>query len=387
VYSVVDSPSSGHVLDQNTCAENPRGRAPHFCYLESAILITVGRHNSSMAHRVTLIPGDGIGPEVVGSAVEVLQSTGIDIQWDVFEVVGADALEKYGTPLPEPIIDSIRRNGSALKGPITTPVGTGFKSVNVTLRQKLDLFASVRPCLTLPGIRSPFQDVDLIIFRENTEGLYSGIETFDERLQIADSIARVTRRGSERIVRFALEYQKRHGRRKLTLVHKANILKQTSGLFLSVGRKIAEEYPEVHFEDRIIDNMCMQLVMNPAAYDGVVTTNLFGDILSDLCAGLVGGLGVVSGANVGEECAVFEAVHGSAPDIAGLGKANPTALILSGELLLRHLGEVRAADAVRRAVEETFREGTHLTGDVGGSSTTSQFATRVCQHVRALLGT
>jgi isocitrate dehydrogenase (NAD+) len=338
-----------------------------------------------MTHKITLLPGDGIGPEVVEAAIEVIAATGVQVEWERFDVVGAEALEKFGTPLPEPVLASIRKNGVAFKGPITTPVGTGFKSVNVSLRQKLDLFANVRPCLSLPGLKTPFEDVDLIIYRENTEGLYSGIETYDERLEIADSIARVTRRGSRRIIRFAFEYQKRCGRKKLTLTHKANILKQTSGLFLNVGREIAQDYPMVAFEDRIIDNMCMQLVSRPRDYDGIVTTNLFGDIISDLCAGLVGGLGVVAGANFGDDCAVFEAVHGSAPDIAGKGLANPTALILTAEMMLRHLEENEAAEAVRKAIREAYREGGCLTPDVGGTASTAEFAGHVADTVRRLM--
>ena len=334
-----------------------------------------------MPHSVTLLPGDGIGPEVVEATIRVLEATGVDFLWDRYEKVGAAAIDDYGTPLPENVLDSIRENKVALKGPITTPVGEGFRSVNVGLRQKLDLYANVRPCLSLPGIETPFDDVDLIIFRENTEGLYSGIETFDARLEIADSTARITRRGSQRIIRFCFEYARTHGRRLVTLAHKANILKQTSGMFLHVGREVAEDYSDVEFNDRIIDNMCMQLVMYPQHYDCIVTTNLFGDILSDLCAGLVGGLGVVAGANIGDEYAVFEAVHGSAPDIAGQNKANPTALIRSAEMMLRHLGETDAADAVRDAVRAAYADGTCLTGDVGGACSTTEFAEHLADRV------
>jgi isocitrate dehydrogenase (NAD+) len=270
----------------------------------------------------------------------------------------------------------------ALKGPVTTPVGEGFTSVNVQLRQKLDLYANVRPCQNLPGIETPFDDVDLIVFRENTEGLYAGVENFDERLQIADSIARVTRRGSERIIRFCFEYAKKHGRKKVTLAHKANILKSSTGLFLEVGEAIAPEYAgDVEYEDRIIDNMAMQMVMYPQQYDCVVTTNLFGDILSDLGAGLVGGLGVTAGANIGDDEAVFEAVHGSAPDIAGEGKANPTALLRTAVMMLEHLGEDQAARAVNDAVFETYRAGEALPPDVGGSASTGAFAAHVAERV------
>ncbi|MEZ4701766.1 MAG: isocitrate/isopropylmalate dehydrogenase family protein [Rhodothermales bacterium] len=337
-----------------------------------------------MTHRITLIPGDGIGPEVVEATVQAVEATGASIQWERFDSVGAAAVEREGTPLPEALIDQIKDTRVALKGPITTPVGKGFKSVNVQLRQKLDLHANVRPAKTMPGIPTRFEDVDLIIFRENTEGLYSGIETFDERNQIADSTARITRLGSERIIRFAFEYARRHGRKQLTLVHKANILKLSSGMFLEIGRAMASEYPDVEFNDRIIDNMCMQLVMRPERYDCIVTTNLFGDILSDLAAGLVGGLGVIAGANIGEKYAIFEAVHGSAPDIAGQNKANPTALMLSAEMMLRHIGETDAANRLHAGLRETMREGTHLTADVGGHSSTSEYAARVAHHVAAL---
>ncbi|NND71271.1 MAG: isocitrate/isopropylmalate dehydrogenase family protein [Rhodothermales bacterium] len=334
-----------------------------------------------MSHRITLLPGDGIGPEVVDATVTVLEATGVSFKWDRHDKVGAAAMAEFGNPLPEHVLESIRENTVALKGPITTPIGKGFKSVNVGLRQKLDLFANVRPCKSLPGLKTPFQDVDLMIFRENTEGLYSGIENFDERLEIADTISRITKRGSERIINFAFEYARTHGRKKITLVHKANILKQAGALFLGIGRDVAAEYPEIEVNDRIIDNMCMQLVMYPDRYDCVVTTNLFGDILSDLCAGLVGGLGVVAGANIGEDCAVFEAVHGSAPDIAGQGIANPTALIRSGELMLRHLGEVSAADVLHEELLGCYAEGDHLTSDVGGSSTTAEFAERLAERI------
>jgi len=338
-----------------------------------------------MIHRITLIPGDGIGPEVTAAAVRVVEATGVDVEW-IPQVAGVTALEQgLDSVLPEALLESVRSTRVALKGPLTTPVGKGFRSVNVALRQKLDLYANIRPSRTLHGIKTPFQNVDLTLFRENTEGLYSGMETYDERLKIADATARVTEVGSQRIVRFCFEYAKKNGHKKVTLVHKANILKVTSGLFLRVGQDIAKEYPDIEFEDRIVDNMCMQLVMYPERYDCLVTTNLFGDILSDLAAGLVGGLGVVAGANVGDDFAVFEAVHGSAPDIAGKGIANPTAVIQSAELMLRHLHEDRAADAVREALETTFEEGKRLTRDVGGSSNTSEFAEAVADKVANLL--
>ena len=331
-----------------------------------------------MGHLVTLIPGDGIGPEVTGAAVKVIEATGAEIDWDI-QQAGIDSVEEGGEPLPEAVLQSIRRTGVALKGPLTTPVGKGFKSVNVALRQKLDLFANVRPSRTLPGVNTPFDKVDLTLFRENTEGLYSGIETYDERLQLADATARVTKAGSERIVRFCFDYARKHDRRKVTLVHKANILKITSGLFLQVGEEVSAEYPEIEFENRIVDNMCMQLVMYPERYDCIVTTNLFGDILSDLAAGLVGGLGMVAGANVGDEYAVFEAVHGSAPDIAGKNIANPTAVLQSAELLLEHIGEIKASKALKAGLLDTFKEGRFLTRDVGGQSSTSDFGNRVAE--------
>lgn len=337
-----------------------------------------------MPHVITLLPGDGIGPEIVAAALPVLQATGVSIQWERHEA-GLTAVAQGLDPLPEPVLASIRKNRVALKGPLTTPVGTGFKSVNVQLRQKLDLYANVRPSISLPGLQTPFRDVDLTIFRENTEGLYSGIEYFDERLGIADSIARVTKVGSERIIRFCFDYARRQKKRRITLVHKANILKVASGMFLRIGQAMSAEYPDVEFNDRIIDNMCMQLVMRPAEYDCIVTTNLFGDILSDLAAGLVGGLGVVPGANIGDHCAVFEPVHGSAPDIAGRNIANPTALLLACEMMLRHIGEPKAADALRNGITLTMEEGRFLTPDLGGPASTSEYAQRVAEMTRRSL--
>lgn len=335
-----------------------------------------------MSHRLTLLPGDGIGPEVSEAAVQVLEAAGVDITWDRHRVIGQTAVERGRPALPPDVVDSIQSTGVALKGPVTTPVGKGFTSVNVQLRQRLDLYANVRPCGTLPGLDTPFGGTDLIIFRENIEGLYSGIEYYDERLEIADSIARVTKTGSERIIRFCFEYAKEHGRDHVTLAHKANILKKTSGLFLDIGRKVAAEYPGITFDDRIIDALCMDLVMNPEEYDCIVTTNLFGDILSDLAAGLVGGLGVTAGANIGDEYAVFEAVHGSAPDIAGQNVANPTALIRSAVMMLRHIDEGGAATAIERALLELYEEGGPLTKDVGGDASTSEFAEVLADRVR-----
>lgn len=336
-----------------------------------------------MKHAITLLPGDGIGPEVVEASVRVLEATGIGFAWHTFAKTGADALEAFGTPLPEPILESIRKNRVALKGPITTPVGDGFRSVNVTLRQRLDLYANVRPCRSLPGVKTPFEDVDLIIFRENTEGLYSGIENYDERLEIADTIARITRAGSKRIIEFAFEYASRETRRLVTLVHKANILKKAGGMFLDIGREVGARYPDLEVNDRIIDNMSMQLVMYPERYDCIVTTNLFGDILSDLCAGLVGGLGVVAGANIGDDIAVFEAVHGSAPDIAGQNRANPTAVLRSAIMMLQYLGESQAASLVEAELQAAYAAGECLTADVGGSASTTEFSEYLTDRVRS----
>lgn len=335
-----------------------------------------------MSYTITLIPGDGIGPEVTSATLRVLEATGLAFDWQE-EEAGMIAYEAGGDPLPDHVVQSIRETGVALKGPLTTPVGTGFRSANVQLRQRLDLYASVRPCISLPNTGARYDNVDLIIFRENTEGLYAGIEYFDERNQIADSIARVTRRGSERIIRFAFEQCRKMGRKQLTLAHKANILKKSSGMFLEIGQQMAPEFPDIEFNDRIIDNMAMQLVVYPERYDAIVATNLFGDILSDLTAGLVGGLGVTGGANIGDDYAVFEAVHGSAPDIAGQGKANPTAMIRSAEMMLRHLGEHEAAGAVSRGIFDVYSAGERLTPDLGGSATTDAFAEAIAERVAA----
>ena len=340
-----------------------------------------------MSHHLTLLPGDGIGPEVTEAAVRVIEAAGVDVVWDRHRVIGATAVDRGRPALPPDVVDSIQERGTALKGPVTTPVGQGFTSVNVQLRQRLDLYANVRPATSLKGLDTPFEEVDLIIFRENTEGLYSGIEYFDERLDIADSIARVTKRGSERIIRFCFEYAQEHGREHVTLAHKANILKKTSGLFLDIGREVAAEFPEIEFDDRIIDNLCMQLVVNPEEYDCIVSTNLFGDLLSDLTAGLVGGLGITPGANIGDELAVFEAVHGSAPDIAGQNVANPTAMIRSAVMMLRHIGEEDAAAAIEQSIFDMYREGDVLTPDVGGDATTSEFADALAERVVESVGT
>src|SRR3989449_5264007 len=326
-----------------------------------------------MAYAVTLIPGDGIGPELAEATRSVLEATGIGFEWDL-QQAGEATIASEGTPLPERVVESIRRTGIALKGPITTPVGSGFRSVNVGLRQALDLYANVRPVRSIPGIEARYDDVDLVIVRENTEDLYAGIEHMVGR-DAAESIKIITRAASERIARFAFEYAVANGRRKVTAVHKANIMKLSDGLFLESCRTVAAGYEgRIEFEDRIVDNMCMQLVQKPDLYDVLVLPNLYGDIVSDLAAGLVGGLGVAPGANIGEHAAVFEAVHGSAPKYAGQNRANPTALILSGALMLRHLGETAAADRVESAVRAVIADGRTLTQDMGGSAGTRAFA-------------
>jgi isocitrate dehydrogenase (NAD+) len=333
-----------------------------------------------MAHRVTLIPGDGIGPELAEATRRVLDASGVAFDWEVQEA-GEAQLAVYGTPLPEPVLESIRRNRVALKGPITTPVGEGFRSVNVTLRQTLGLYANLRPARSIAGIETRYDDVDLVIVRENTEDLYAGIEHRVGR-DAAESIKIITREASERIARFAFEYAVANGRRKVTAVHKANIMKLSDGLFLESCRTIAEDYAgRIEFEDRIVDNMCMQLVQKPELYDVLVLPNLYGDIVSDLCAGLVGGLGVAPGANIGLEAAVFEPVHGSAPKYAGLNRANPTALILSGVLMLRHLGEQAAAERVEGATRAVIADGTRTTPDLGGDAGTSEFADAIIERL------
>ncbi len=326
-------------------------------------------------HHVTLIPGDGSGPEVIAAAKRVVEATSVPIEWDEMEA-GAAMIEKYGTPLPDRVLDSIRRTGVALKGPITTPVGTGFRSVNVALRKTFDLYANVRPAKTLPGLAGRFENVDLVIVRENTEDLYAGIEHMVGE-DAAESIKLITRNGCERIVRYAFEYAVREGRKKVTAVHKANIMKCTDGLFLDVARQIAKEYPQIAFDDSIVDAMCMRLVMHPEDYDVLVCPNLYGDIVSDLCAGLVGGLGLTPSANIGEAGAIFEPIHGSAPDIAGQHKINPTAAILSASLMLAHLGEAEAAASITRAVTTVIAAGKMLTQDMGGNASTEEFADAV----------
>jgi isocitrate dehydrogenase (NAD+) len=333
-----------------------------------------------MAHRVTLIPGDGIGPELAEATRRVLDATGIEFEWEVAEA-GEAMIAAHGTPLPDSVLESIRRNKVAIKGPITTPVGEGFRSVNVTLRQALGLYANLRPARSMKGVVTRFDDIDLIIVRENTEDLYAGIEHRVGR-DAAESIKIITREASERIARFAFEYAVANGRRKVTAVHKANIMKLSDGLFLESARTVAADYEgRVEFEDRIVDNMCMQLVQKPELYDVLVLPNLYGDIVSDLAAGLVGGLGVAPGANIGTEAAVFEAVHGSAPKYAGLNKANPTALILSGALMLRHLDHPDAAARLEDALRAVVAEGRSVTYDLGGNAGTSQFADAIIERL------
>jgi isocitrate dehydrogenase (NAD+) len=340
------------------------------------------RGDIPVSYAVTLIPGDGIGPELAEATRSVLEATGIDFEWDVQEA-GEATIAREGTPLPDRVIESIRKNGVAIKGPITTPVGSGFRSVNVELRQALDLYANVRPARTMKGVETRYDDVDLIIVRENTEDLYAGIE---HRVgpDAAESIKIITRAASQRIARYAFEYAVKNGRAKVTAVHKANIMKLSDGLFLESCQQVAAEYDgRIAFEDRIVDNMCMQLVQKPDLYDVLVLPNLYGDIVSDLAAGLVGGLGVAPGANIGEKAAVFEPVHGSAPKYAGQNKANPTALILSGALMLRHLGETDAAAALEAAVRDLIAEGATVTYDLGGSAGTREFGDAVAARVRS----
>lgn len=316
-----------------------------------------------MVHRVTLIPGDGIGPEVISAARRVLEAAGVEFEWDRQEA-GFPAMEARGTPLPQALLDSIRANKVALKGPVTTPLGAGFRSVNVAMRQELDLYASLRPIRAFTGIPVHYPGLDLVVVRENTEGLYRGIEYAVIPGEVAESIRVITRRGSERIVRFAFEYAQANGRRKVTAVHKANILKLGDGLFLDAARKVAAEYPAIEYEERIVDVLCMFLVREPHDYDVLVLPNLYGDIVSDLCAGLMGGLGMAAGANFGDELAIFEPGHGSAPPFAGQNKLNPTATILSGALLLRHLGEDQAAERIEAAVAAVIAEGRNVTIDL-----------------------
>ncbi len=334
-----------------------------------------------MAYRVTCIPGDGIGPEIMAATKEAVAATGVAIEWLDVDA-GVDVMDRYGTPLPEHVLESVRDTRIALKGPITTPVGSGFRSVNVALRKELDLYANLRPAISIPGVRSRYEGIDLVVVRENTEDLYAGVEHWVGK-DAAESIKIITRFASERIARFAFDYARREGRRKVTAVHKANIMKLSDGLFLDTARTVAQHYPDVEFEDRIVDNMCMQLVQKPELYDVLLCPNLYGDILSDLCAGLVGGLGVAPGANIGEEIAVFEPVHGSAPKYAGQNKVNPVALVLSAVLMLRHLGEREAADRLFQAVRSVIGEGKDVTYDLGGRAGTMEMGRAIARRAAA----
>ena len=324
-----------------------------------------------MAHKITLIPGDGIGPEVVGATVRILESTGVKFDWESY-AAGADAYEKYGEYIPKDLNDAIERNKVALKGPITTPIGGGFASINVTLRKRFELYANFRPIRNLPHIPTRYPDVDLIIVRENTEGLYSGIE-HEVVPGVVESLKIITAKASTRIAKWAFKYAREYKRKRVHCIHKANIMKMSDGLFLRCTRDVAKEYPEITYGEHIVDNTCMQLVTNPYQYDVLVLENLYGDIISDLCAAFVGGLGLVPGANIGDEIAVFEAVHGSAPDIAGKDMANPTAVLRSALLMLRHLGEHEASTKIRNAIEYVYRDKKNLTRDVGGTASTTQF--------------
>src|SRR3989440_6941004 len=324
-----------------------------------------------MAYKITLIPGDGIGPEVTQAAVRILEATGLKFEWETFEA-GADAYEKYHEYIPRELIESIERTRVGLKGPVTTPIGGGFASINVQLRKQFELYANFRPIRNLPHIPTRYPDVDLIIVRENTEGLYSGLE-HEVVPGVVESLKIITEKASLRIARFAFEYARREGRKRVTAIHKANIMKMSDGLFLNCFREVAKEYPEIEANDLIVDNACMQMVMDPNQFDVLLMENLYGDIMSDLGAGLVGGLGIVPGANIGEEIAVFEAVHGSAPNIAGRGIANPTALIQTAVLMLKHIEERERASRIQSALEKTLAEGKVLTRDLGGRATTLEF--------------
>jgi len=330
-------------------------------------------------HRITLIPGDGIGPEIVAATVRIIEAAGVEIEWEN-QILGVQAQEKYGTTLPDETIESIKRNKVALKGPQMTPVGKGFMSVNVGLRRALDLYANVRPVKALPNVECRYPNLDLVIVRENTEGLYSGLEHVVVP-GVVESLKVITEKASTRIARYAFEFARDNGRKKVTAVHKANIMKVSDGLFLECFYNVAKEFPDIESDDKIIDNCCMQLVMRPEQFDVMVMENLYGDIVSDLCAGLIGGLGLAPGANIGELGAVFEAVHGSAPDIAGQGVANPTALLMSAIEMLRHIGERDATDRIQAAMLGVFADGKWITRDLGGTAKTNEFARAICEKL------
>jgi isocitrate dehydrogenase (NAD+) len=332
-----------------------------------------------MTHRITLIPGDGIGPEVTEAVLRIIKVAGVSVEWETHEA-GLLALERHGTPLPVELLDSVRRTKVALKGPVTTPIGEGFTSVNVGLRRALDLFANVRPVWTIAGIPSRYEGIDLVIVRENTEDLYSGLE-HEVVPGVVESLKVISETASRRIAAFAFDYARRNGRRRVTAVHKANIMKLGDGLFLKCVRAISRDNTDITYDERIVDATCMHLVLNPHQFDVLVMPNLYGDIVSDLCAGLVGGLGVVPGANLGKESAVFEAVHGSAPDIAGKNVANPTALLLSALMMLRHIGEQAAADRIMTAVNTVLGNGEVRTRDLGGSAKTTEYTAAICREI------
>ena len=335
-----------------------------------------------MKHTITLIPGDGIGPEIVGATVRVIEATGVEIEWET-QIIGAQALEKYGTTIPDETIESIKRNKVALKGPLMTPIGKGFTSVNVGLRKNLDLYANVRPVKALPNVPCRNPELDLVVVRENTEDLYAGLEHIVVP-GVVESIKIITDKASTRIAKYAFDFARDNSRKKVTAVHKANIMKLSDGLFLECFYRVAKDYPEIEAVDMIVDNCCMQLVMRPEQFDVLVLENLYGDIVSDLCAGLIGGLGLAPGANIGEIGAVFEAVHGSAPDIAGQGIANPTAVMLSAVMMLRHIGEPDAADRMRAAILDVFADGKFITRDIGGgTATTMEFAGAIIEKLKA----
>jgi isocitrate dehydrogenase (NAD+) len=335
-----------------------------------------------MAHKVTLIPGDGIGPEVTNAAVRVIEAAGVKVDWETVNA-GAQAFEKYGKYIPKELTESIERTGVGLKGPVTTPIGGGFASINVQLRKQFELYSNFRPVKSLPSLPTRFPNVDLVIVRENTEGEYSGIE-HEVVPGVLEALKIITEKASTRIARFAFEYARREKRKKIHAIHKANIMKMSDGLFLRCCRDVAKEYPEITYGEHIIDNTCMQLVMNPYQYDVLVMENLYGDIVSDLCAAFVGGLGMVPGANLGDGCAIFEAVHGSAPDIAGKDLANPTAVLQSAVLMLRHLHELEAADRVYNALEKTYKEKKHTTRDVGGTAGTVEFTDAIIANLESV---
>jgi len=346
--------------------------SPRACY-------DPGQRGKAVRHRITLIPGDGIGPEVVKPTLDVIKAAGVKVDWDS-HLAGSEALKKHGTTIPKGLMDSFTKNKVALKGPVTTPVGEGFSSVNVELRQSFDLYANLRPIKNLPGVKARYQNVDLVVVRENTEGLYSGIE-HEVVPGVMESLKIITEAASTRIAKFAFEYAKKNGRQKVSAVHKANIMKLTDGLFLACARKMARKYPRIDFNDIIVDNACMQLVLDPLQFDVLLLENLYGDIVSDLAAGLVGGLGLVAGANLGDQHALFEPVHGSAPDIKGKGIANPSAMIAAAVMMLRHLNERAAAHRIQAALEKVVARGDSVTRDLGGTASTQRFADALIREI------